>query len=89
MGTLISWLLGTAIGRWVAIGGGALLLSGLLYAGCQVKGCLTHQAEVRAKTAEKTLGVERAAQKVKEKMHQMSDDDLADFIRRGGVCKDR
>lgn len=86
---IINWLFKTAIGRYVGIAAGAALLSGILYAGCQVKGCIEHKAKVAAKTADKTLEVERADQKVKEKIHQMSDDDLADFIRRGGVRKDR
>ncbi|MDI6752793.1 MAG: hypothetical protein QME78_00175 [Thermodesulfobacteriota bacterium] len=77
---MLTWFLGP-VGRYVGI---ALLLAAL-YGGCQVKSCISHQAEVKAKTAEKTLEVEREDQKVKEQVRQMSDDDLADFIRRGGV----
>lgn len=83
------WLMKSAVGRIVGAVIGTALLSGMLYAGCQVKGCITHKAEVKAKTAEKTLEVEREDQKVKEQVHGMSDDDLADFLRHGGVRKDR
>ncbi len=86
---IITWLLKTVIGRYVAIAAGATLLSGVLYAGCSIKGCLTHKAEVKAKIAEKTLEVEREDQKVKNEVHGMSDDALADFLRHGGVRKDR
>jgi hypothetical protein len=85
---ILSWLLKTAIGRLIGVALGTALLSGILYAGCQVKGCITHKAEVRAKTAERTLEVEREDQKIKDKVRQMPDDELADFIRRGGVRKD-
>jgi hypothetical protein len=47
MGVIITWLLQTAIGRGVAIGAGALLLSGVLYAGCQVKSCIRAKEELR------------------------------------------
>jgi len=86
---IIEWLLKTAIGRYIGIAVGATLLSGMLYAGCQVKGCIEHEAKVEAKTAQKTLEVEREDQKIKEQVHQMSDDALADFLRHGGVRKDR
>jgi hypothetical protein len=82
---IFAWLLKTAIGRSIGIAVGTALLSGMLYAGCQIKSCINHKAEVKAETAEKTLEVEREDQKVKDQVHQMSDDDLADFIRTGGV----
>lgn len=85
---IVSWLIGP-IGRYVALAVGGALLSGILYAGCQVKGCIEHEAKVEAKTAKKTLEVERADQKVKEEVQQMDDDALADFLRHGGVRQDR
>ncbi len=85
---MIAWLLKTAIGRYVGIAVGATLISGLLYAGCMIKNSIQHDAKVVAKTAEKTLEVEREDQKVKEQVHQMSDDALGDFLRRGGMRKD-
>ncbi|MFA5381846.1 MAG: hypothetical protein WC356_01685 [Candidatus Micrarchaeia archaeon] len=89
MDIILAWLLKTAVGRIIGTALGATLLSGILFAGCQVKGCITHKAEVRAKIAEKILEVEREDQKVKEQVHQMDDGALADFLRRGGVRKDR
>lgn len=86
---ILSWLLKTALGRIVGLAVGGMLLSGILYAGCQVKGCITHDADVKAKTAEKTLEVEREDRKIKDEVRQMDDDDLANFLRRGGVRKDR
>lgn len=85
---ILEWLLKTAIGRIVGAALGGIILSSLFYAGCQVKGCIQHEAKVEAKTAQKTLEVEREDQKVKEEVHQMDDDTLADFLRHGGVRKD-
>lgn len=84
---ILSWLLKTALGRIVGAAVGGMILSSLFYAGCQVKGCIEHKAKVEAKTSQKTLEVEREDQRIKEEVHQMSDDDLADFLRSGGVRK--
>jgi len=65
---MISWLFKTAVGRIVGAGVGGMLLSGILYAGCQVKGCIEPKAKVEAKTAQKTLEVEHEDQKVKEQV---------------------
>jgi Na+-translocating ferredoxin:NAD+ oxidoreductase RnfG subunit len=86
---MIASLLKTAIGRYVGIAVGAALLSGMVYAGCMIKNSIQHEAKVEAQTAQKTLEVEREDQKVKEQVHQMDDDALGDFLRRGGVRKDR
>ena len=65
---MINWLLKTAVGRKFSAAVGGMLLSGILYATCQVKGCIEPKAKVEAKTAQKTLEVERENQKVKEQV---------------------
>ena len=84
---IFDWLLKSALGRLVGVATGAFLLSGLLYAGCQVKGCLNERAEVRAKTAEKTLEVQDEKRKIEKETHDLSDDDLAEYFRTGRVPK--
>jgi hypothetical protein len=44
---MLGWVLNTAIGRIVGGVLGAVLLSGLLYAGCQVKSCNRMKEELR------------------------------------------
>lgn len=83
IGVFIKWLTGTAIGQGIALAAGAALLSGLLYAGCQVRSCIRHEAEVKAKTAEKTLEVYQADEQSQEKITEMTDEELADFARTG------
>lgn len=82
---MLTWLFTTAIGRIIGAAAAGILLSSILYAGCQVKGCIQHQAEVKAKTAEKTLEVREQDDELQEEVDEMSDDELADYLRRGGV----
>lgn len=42
-----TWLLKTAVGRTVGLVIGSILLSSLLYVGCQVRGCIKAQDELR------------------------------------------
>lgn len=87
LGAFFRWLIGTVIGKGIAIAAGTALLSGLLYAGCQVRSCIRHEAEVKAKTAEKTLKVYRADEQSKGKITEMTDEELADFARTGRLPK--
>jgi len=81
---IISWIAGP-VGRYVAIGILAAVL--LSYGGCQIRGCVMaeHKAAVLEKTIKKTQEVQDADKETQEKVHGMSDAELADFIRRGGV----
>ncbi|MDD2900837.1 MAG: hypothetical protein PHU44_00210 [Syntrophales bacterium] len=47
MGAIVAWLFKTALGRIIGGAVAASLLSGLLYAGCQVRSCLRAKEELR------------------------------------------
>ena len=64
----------------------AALLLGGTYAGCKINAWRLHRTQVGQKVAEKTVEVDRADEKTTQELHRMGDDELADFIRRGGVC---
>ncbi len=61
-----------------------MVLSGLLYAGCQIKSCITEKAAVKAEIAERTMKIKEKDQAVEKEIDDMDDAALADFIRRGG-----
>jgi len=44
---ILSWLLKTAMGRIVGAALGGIILSSLLYGGCQVRGCIKAKEELR------------------------------------------
>lgn len=83
MSVMISWLLSTSVGRIAGTAVVAALLSGLLYAGCQVRACQNHKAEVRAKVAEQTLKIKEQDNEAKKQINDMSNDDLAEYLRSG------
>jgi hypothetical protein len=73
------------IGRYVI---GALIIAALIgWGGCSIKGCVDakHRAAILEKAAEKNKEVESADRKTEAEIRKMSDDELADFIRRGGM----
>lgn len=82
---MINWLLSTSIGRYVGIASASILLSGLLYAGCQIKACISERAETKARIAEKTAEIQRKDRDIERKINDLDNGALADFIRRGGV----
>lgn len=47
MGTILGWLLKTALGRIIGGAVATALLSGVLYAGCQVRSCMQAKEELR------------------------------------------
>jgi hypothetical protein len=70
------WFFGP-IGRWVGI-----ILLALIFLG-SFKSCIMkrHFDQVRAKVAEKNLEIKEKDDEDQKKVHEMSDDDLADFLR--------
>ncbi len=44
---MIQWLISTAVGRIIGIVLASMLASGVLFAGCQVRGCMKAREELR------------------------------------------
>ena len=73
------------IGRYVI---GALIIVALMgWGGCSIKGCIDakRKAAVLEKAMQKNQEVEDADKKTEAEIRAMSDQQLADFIRRGGM----
>ena len=78
------WLLGP-IGRYLI---GALIIMSLVgWAGCNIKGCVDAKRKLAIieKAMEKNKEVADADKKSEAEIRKMSDAELADFVRRGGM----
>ncbi|RJR37186.1 MAG: hypothetical protein C4567_13105 [Deltaproteobacteria bacterium] len=84
MGAIAGWLLKTALGRIVGGAVAAVLLSGFLYAGCQVRSCMQAKEELRGyhradKIRKEDPKVEKRTEEHKQKVEEFSTPD--DFKR--------
>jgi len=84
---MFAWLLGSAIGRIISAVIGTFVLCSILYGGCQIKACIAHKEEVKAKAAEKALEIYQNDQKAKEIIEGMTDEELVNFARTGVLPK--
>lgn len=81
---MISWLLKTALGRAVGLTLAGMLASGVLFAGCQIRGCMKMKQELRDyhqadRVRAKDKKIDKQTQESQDEVEGYTTDD--DFMR--------
>lgn len=78
---MIDWLLKTALGRAVGVTLAGMLVSGVLFAGCQVRGCMKMKEELRQyqqaeKVRKQDQVIDKKTQENKDEVEGYTTDDF-------------